>query len=338
MAPNSSCAMEGSQSVADPNSRKADQEERDYRERDPDERGVGAALNRLLAETPSVMPAAGATGLALVLVVAAMCYLAGLALGAALSVGHTASDWTKELSGAVTVEIKPDPAMSQDQQTEKALAILTATTGVTSARALEKSDIESLLEPWLGKGNVTADLPLPRLIDVRLDPQIQPDLDSLAERLATDIPGAMLDTHRQWQAELVRAARTAQWLAYAILAVVASTTIAIVTFATRAGLSANREVVEVLHMVGAKDRFIASEVQRHFFYLGLRGGMIGLALAVATFLGLGWAGDAVSMFFVPVSGLRFEYYPFLLLVPAAVSLVSLLTARWTVMRALARFF
>src|SRR3546814_18809787 len=99
----------------------------------------------------------------------------------------------------------------------------------------------------------------------------------------------------------MRAARSAEWLAYAILAVVAATTIAIVTFATRAGLSANRDVVEVLHLTGARDRFIAAEVQRHFLHLGLRGGAIGLVLSIATFLLLSLQGGAASMFLVPIS-------------------------------------
>jgi cell division transport system permease protein len=183
---------------------------------------------------------------------------------------------------------------------------------------------------------VTDDLPLPRLIDVRIDPSSPPDFDALAARIAAAAPGALLDTHRQWHAELIRAARSAQWLAYAVLAVVTATTIAIVTFATRAGLSANREVVEVLHLIGARDRFIASEVQRHFLYLGLRGGIIGLALSIATFLALGQYGQATSLFLVPVSGLRLEFYPALAGVPIVAALVAVVTARTTVLRTLHR--
>ncbi|HEX7777536.1 MAG TPA: FtsX-like permease family protein, partial [Parvibaculum sp.] len=294
------------------------------------------SLLSLLVETRSVMPAAGATGVPLVLVIAAMCFLASLALGAAMSVHGATADWTRDLSGALTVEIKPGKAMTPDKQTDAALDILGKADGVLSVHALTTADTEALLEPWLGKGNVTEDLPLPRLIDVRIDPRRPPDIAALAKRLVDAVPGAELDTHRQWQAELVRAARAAEWLAYAVLAVVAATTVAIVTFATRAGLSANREVVEVLHLIGARDRFVAAEVQRHFLHLGLRGGLIGLALSVVSFLALGWHGDAVSMFLVPLSGLRLEYYPALVAVPLAAALVAVVTARVTVMRSLHR--
>lgn len=302
----------------------------------PERASFGARLAARLIETRSVMPAAGATGLPLVLVIAAMCFLASLALGAALSVAHVTSDWTRELSGALTVEIKPSPRMTPDDQTQAILDLLHSTKGILSARVLTTDDTTALLEPWLGKGNVTQDLPLPRLIDIRIDPASPPDFDSLVQNIADGVPGALLDTHRQWQSQLMRAARSAEWLAYAILAVVAATTIAIVTFATRAGLSANRDVVEVLHLTGARDRFIAAEVQRHFLHLGLRGGAIGLLLSVATFLILGAQDGATSMFLVPVTGLRLEYYPALICVPIAAAIVGLATARITVLRTLHR--
>jgi cell division transport system permease protein len=308
---------------------------------EPDEilverRSLGAMLNALLVETRSVMPAAGATGLSLVLVIAAMCFLASLALGAALSVAHVTTSWTQDLSGALTIEVKSVNSANTDDQMSAVLDLLSKTDGIVSARALTKADITALLEPWLGQGNVTDDLPLPNLIDVRIDSNSPPNLDSLAQKLTAVAPGAEVDTHRQWQAQLMQSARAAEWLAYAVLIVVATTMVAIVSFATRAGLSANREVVEVLHLTGAHDRFIAAEVQRHFLHLGFRGGIIGLLLSVATFLLLSMQGGAASMFLVPISGLRPEYYPALVLVPLAASLVAVVTARITVLRTLHR--
>ena len=290
-------------------------------------RGAGAALAGLLVETRSVMPAAGATGISLVLVIAAMCFLASLALGAALSVDRVASDWTSDLSGALTVQIKPSPDTAPEEQVDAVMLLLDRTPGILSARALSRADTEALLEPWLGTGH---------LIDIRVDAAAPPDLEALSRNIAAAAPGATLDTHHQWRAELRRAARAATFLAYGILVAVAATTIAIVTFATRAGLSANREVVEVLHLIGARDRFIAAEVQRHFLHLGFRGGLIGLALSVATFLLLNVTNGGNGLFMVPISGLRPEHYPVLAAVPFAAAAVAVLTARITVMRSLER--
>ncbi|MGV8997405.1 MAG: cell division protein FtsX [Parvibaculaceae bacterium] len=303
-------------------------------------RGLRALVNALLVETRSVMPAAGATGLSLVLVIAAMCFLASLALGAALSVAHVTATWTSDLSGSITIEVKQSNEMTPDEQVRAILYILSDTKGVKSARALTKEDVTALLEPWLGTGNVTDDLPLPHLIDLRVDANAPPDLTALSEAISQAAPGAVLDTHRQWQSQLLHAAHAAEWLAYAVLIVVTATMVAIITFATRAGLSANREVVEVLHLTGARDKFIAAEVQRHFLHLGFRGGLIGLALSVLTFLLLGLqsgtASSEASLFMLPVSGLRLADYPALICVPVAAALVAVLTARITVMRTLNR--
>ena len=302
--------------------------------------GLRWLLNWLLVGTRSVMPAAGATGISLVLVIAAMCFLASLALGAALSVAHVTTGWTSDLSGSVTIEVKQSNEMTPDEQVRAILYILSGTKGVKSARALTKEDMTALLEPWLGTGNVTDDLPLPHLIDLRIDANAPPDFIALSHAIAQAAPGAVIDTHRQWQAQLLHAARAAEWLAYAVLLVVTATMVAIITFATRAGLSANREVVEVLHLTGARDKFIAAEVQRHFLHLGFRGGLIGLILSVATFLLLGLqsgtASGETSLFMLPVSGLRPGDYPALFCVPVAAALVAVLTARITVMRTLHR--
>ena len=291
-------------------------------------------LVSLLVETRSIMPAAGATGLPLVLVIAAMCFLASLTLGAALSVSHAASEWTGQLSGSLTVEIKPSPDMKPDKQLSEVMGLLNQTSGIASAKPVTRGETAKLLEPWLGKGNVTDDLPIPQLVDITIDRAAPPDLSALAINIAAVAPGALLDTHRQWQGEIINAAHAVLWLAYAILGLVAATTTAIVVFATRAGLSANREVVEVLHLIGARDRFIAREVQHHFLHLGLRGGVAGVVIAALTFVSLSFVGDNGALFLMPVTGLQPGNYPVLLAVPLAAALVSVLTARITVMREL----
>ena len=299
-----------------------------------EEKAERSRLVSLLVETRSIMPSGGATGLPLVLVIAAMCFLASLTLGAALSVGHAAAQWTGQLSGSLTVEIKPSPDMKPDKQLSEVMGLLRQTNGVESAKPVTRGETEKLLEPWLGKGNVSDDLPIPQLVDVTINPAAPPDLAALAINVAAVAPGALLDTHRQWQGEIISAAHAVLWLAYAILGLVAATTTAIVVFATRAGLSANREVVEVLHLIGAQDRFIAREVQRHFLHLGLRGGLTGLAFSVATFLLLSLVGDNGALFLLPVTGLQPSHYPILIAVPLASALVAVVTARMTVMREL----
>ena len=156
------------------------------------------------------------------------------------------------------------------------------------------------------------------------------------DRLQVSAPGAVLDTHHHWRSELLSATRTAQALAFGILALVIATTIAIVISATRAGLSSNRDVIEVLHLIGAKDQFIATEVQRHFLLLGLRGGIIGLGAGIIVFTLAAQLGGLGGAFFLPLQQLSGIQYVWLMLIPLAVALAAMLTARATVLSAIGR--
>ena len=289
-----------------------------------------------LSSRTGIMPPADITGATLVLVVAAMCYLACLALGAMITVTSSASDWTAQLEGALTIQVKPQNDIALEDQIGAALSVLDGTTGIAQAKALSNEDVRALLDPWLGESRDSEDLPLPSLIDVQLEPGAFIDMARLAERLAAAAPGIELDTHRQWLGELLSAARSATWLSIGILVLITLTTGAIVVFATQASLAANHETVEVLHLVGAQDEFVANEIQMHFFQLGLRGGASGLGAAVITFLLISWLGSEGGAFLLPVPGLTIGDYPWLLTVPAAIALTTTAAARITVLRVLRR--
>jgi len=76
-----------------------------------------------------------------------------------------------------------------------------------------------------------------------------------------------------------------------ILVLMLAATVLSVTFATRGAMAANRPIVEVLHLIGAKDGFIAGEFQRHFLLLGIKGGLIGGGAAMVLFALVGFAGS-----------------------------------------------
>lgn len=295
-----------------------------------------SALRGLFVQQSGIIPSVGTTGPTLVIVLSAMCFLASLALGAALIVNRTTDTWTSDLTGVLTVQIKPQPGVAVEDQIEAALTVLHSTVGIQSATALSRKDTAGLLEPWLGEGNITQDLPLPRLIDVVLEPEVQLDTAALAARLNSVAPGIVLDTHRQWLEQLLSTAQAAKWLAFAILALVAGTTIAIAIFATRSGLSANHGVVEVLHLIGAHDRFIATEIQTHFLWLGLRGGIFGFGAAALTFLALSTLQNTQSDLLLPIPSLAPWQYLWLACVPVSLLLTVTTTAHVTVLRTLGK--
>lgn len=278
----------------------------------------------------SILPPDAATRLPLVWVMAIMSYLAALSLAGALLLNRATSAWTSDLAGSVTVQIKPDAAMATDAQRAKALEILNATPGVAAARALADAELKALLEPWLGHAAELTDLPVPILIDVTVNPDAAPDLAALGAKLGAAIPGAVLDDHRSWNERLLRFSDRLALVGLAVPGLILLAAVAIVVFATRAGLRSNHETVEVLHLVGARDGFIAREFERHFLGLGLRAGLYGAATAFATMLGLGVLATR-NTFLLPHLTLAWPDPFALLLIPFTAALVAMITARLTVL-------
>jgi cell division transport system permease protein len=267
--------------------------------------------------------------------VALMVYLAALALSGALVLERTLESWDRGLAGTLTVELPPAPS-GGDGGLAAALKDLTATEGVLAARPLSRAEMTALLAPWLG-ASVPDDLALPQLIDVRIDPQ-HLDETALAARLAKDASGAVIDDQRRWLDRLAGLVRAAEGVAGAIVLLIGAASVLTVIFTTRAGLAVHRDVIELLHLMGARDGYIARQFQRQAMRLGLRGGAAGIALALATLIALAQAGAALGAAgpALPSLALRPLQLAAMALLPLAAACLAMLAARLTVMRALAR--
>jgi cell division transport system permease protein len=288
-----------------------------------------------------IIPPEAAPLKALTVTMTVMCYLACLAIGALILINRAVDNWTSGLSREVTVQVR----LLQDTDIERELAngkaLLERTPGVTGVEVLDRNAGAKLLEPWLGSNNLD-DLPIPRLIRVTIDEKAPPDFDRLDADLKKSVKGASLDTHRRWEAQLTRMASALSALSYAILVLICISTIAMVVFATRTVLDANRHVVDVLHLVGAKDGYIARQIDSRFIKTGLMAGLFGVMLGILTFFLLGLTGTAGGGGFADASrGLLFAppaialwSYGALLSVPVIATLICLITSRMALIRML----
>jgi cell division transport system permease protein len=238
---------------------------------------------RALRRDMPLVPASSIAGRALVIVIAIMTFLACLTAGGAVLVAGASQDWRGEVSREVTIQIKPAPGQDIDAVVAKAADAARKAPGVAEVRALSKQQSEQLLEPWLGNGLDLSELPIPRLIVVGMQDLKATDIAGLRDVLATQAPGANLDDHRLWLARLdTMADAIVIFAALLFLLMICAMTMA-VGFATRGAMAGNREIIEVLHFVGAADSYISRQFQAHFLRLGLRGGLIGGALAALFF-------------------------------------------------------
>lgn len=263
-------------------------------------------------------------------VMAIMSFLACLTLALALGAARLAHAWERGLSGEATVQIVEVDSVAMEAQVAGALGVLNAAAGVASARRLSPAESAELLQPWLGEVDLAA-VPVPVLIAVTLDPAETLDAVKLREDLAQAAPGATFDDHSRWNEGLTAASATIGWGAYAILALIALAAAASVIFAVRAALNAHRDVVDVLHMAGARPGFIASQVQGRFFLLGGEAGLAGLAGAALFVLALSLLGSA-DIQLLPVLTPGWSDLLWFALIPFAAAVIAMLTARFAVGR------
>jgi cell division transport system permease protein len=296
----------------------------------------------MLRSDTALVPRNSISGRSLVAVVAIMTFLASLTTGAVILVGTAAGEWQSDVAREVTIQVIPAPGRDMEATVAKAVSVARAFPGIADVRPYSKEQSSALLEPWLGSGLTLDELPVPRLIVVRISGGTAPDIPQLRRMLTEQVPGAVLDDHRGWIERMRAMASSAVAGGVVILILVVTATMLSVTFATRGAMATNKPVIEVLHFVGAKNGYIAGHFQKHFLILGLQGGAVGggAAILLFTFAGVfsNWfAGSAgaeqtsalFGSFSIGIGG-----YAAVLAQIGLIAVVTALTSRHTVNRTL----
>ncbi len=275
------------------------------------------------------------SGRYLPLLVAIMVYLAALALAGALAMNKLAERWDTGLSGALTVQL-PAGTAGADGEFAAVIEALGATPGVLAVAPLDDAAVTALLEPWLGEAVPAGDLPLPRLIAVTVDAAAPPDVAALEARLRELAPGSLIDDHQRWLGRLLDLARAVEVMALVVVLLVVLAASIMVAFVTRMGLAAHQRSIELLHLIGAQDAYVARQFQGHALSFGLRGGILGVLLALPTLYLARVLLQRIDSGLLPELTLRPHEWSLFILLPVAAALVTMLTARVTVLRTLAR--
>jgi len=287
-----------------------------------------------------LIPADSTANRALVVVIAIMTLLACLTAGAALQTERAAWSWRDQVSREVTILLKPTASDDADALARAVAAAATQAPGVEFAHALSLEETGRILEPWLGRGVDVLKLPLPRLVVVRMQAERTPDLAALTRVVHAVAPQAGIDDHTLWLSRLATIAGIVVFLAGAIFVLMLVAMATAIGFATRGAVAANRDIIEVLHFVGASDHFVALQFQSHFLALGLRGAAIGggaaLACFVVTSLLFAWGSPSPQGVGVSVllGGFSVGLFDVFLLVVISVGVAALTgyISRWIVHR------
>jgi cell division transport system permease protein len=277
----------------------------------------------------------------LVWIIGFMVILGSLSLASVMLVSDAGRGWRVDLAGKLTVQIMPegegeDASKALEARVRMAEQFLAGETGIIHMETLSDERIAKLLEPWLGPLSREDGLPIPKLIDVQLAPGSDIDIPALARRLAKLIPGSAIDDHGVWLSRLLALTRAIETAALSILGLILLAATGTVIFTTRAGLAIHGDEIELLHLVGAEDHYIARQFQVHALRLSLKGGIAGMLIAAIVLAALSFIGEGAAIGLLPSITLSISQWAFLVTIPLATSLIATSTAHLTVMRALAK--
>lgn len=306
--------------------------------------GLAARLPaRFQSRAAQIVPSASIAGHALTVVIGIMSFLACLTLGAVYMVNQSANAWVNDISSEITVELDPVNTADLEKKVTLVSLFLAKQKGVSKVKPLSADDSAKLLEPWLGQSSALQALPVPRLIAVEIDRSNPPDIEVIKNALSQNFEGVTLDDHRRWQAEIKTLTRSAALAGLAVLILVAVATVAVIISATRSAMASNRGIIEVLHFVGANERFISREFERHFLGLGVRAGLMGAIAAAIAFLllpsmisllGGGMVTAAETQRLIGSGELDLKGYLLCILVVIVVAGICMITSRLGVFRVL----
>lgn len=212
-------------------------------------------------------------------IIAFMVCLTGLTLAAIISLQLALFRWGGEYSNSFTVQI---PAQA-DADAKRIVDMLAQNDWAVSARELSRNEMQKLIEPWLGGGEVLDELPLPALIEVRLREGSVVDIPALERRLQAMAPGAEIDDYQLWMERFKAFSRNLQAFAGTLATLLVVTTLALVVLAAKTALRLHEKTVDVLYTIGAEDGYIARQFRRNASQLVLRGAVAGTVVAAGIY-------------------------------------------------------
>jgi cell division transport system permease protein len=303
----------------------------------------GQITTKFARANAPIVPPGSVTGRSLTFVITIMAFLAAVTAGGVYLVFNAAIAWTNSISSEITVQVQIPAGDTGDARIADIVKFLYDQNGIKQVFPYSREQSLKLVEPWIGKSEVLRSFAIPRLLAVEIDRDNPPELPMLKKVLEAKYPGASLDDHGLWRGEIHRLTRFLELAGIGMLGLMAAATAAVIIAAATSALASNREIVAVLNLVGAEEKFIASQFERHFLWVGIRAGIMGVGLAALVFLvlpriaesmGSSAAAGAEIRRLVGAGTLDWGGYTVLCLVVVVVAIICKMTSRYGVRRIL----
>lgn len=281
------------------------------------------------------------SGIFLKVMISIAVFLFAVTLAGVLSINSMLNAWNESILGSVTVQVMPVNHADQEkaeketqEHLQKTIEFLKGLSEVEHVRALTDKQLAQLLEPWLGDGIDIQNLPTPRLIDIRLKPGADINFSKLAEQLAAVSPLASVDNHKLWLNKLIKFADGLKMLALSILFLVVAITSGAIFYTTQANLGVHKYIIEILHIMGAKDTYVAQQYARRDAWIGFVGGCIGLAFAIPTIFMISELAGQIEGGIISDARLSWLSWGAIICLPLFSSVTAMGTAYYTVKKTL----
>ena len=268
-------------------------------------------------------------------------FIFAITLSGVLSINSILENWHQSILGSLTVQIMPisDSNLEKAQAEtlayqDKAVEFLQTVDGILKVTPLNDEQLKNLIHPWLGDGVNIDNLPIPRIIDVKLAADADIDFLKLAQDLVIASPQASLDNHKLWLSKLIKFAGGLKLIASTILLLVTIISAGAIFYTTQMNLGLHRNIIEILHIIGAKDTYIAQQYAKRMAFLGLIGGLFGLLFAIPTIFFISSLATQIEGGIISEATLSFANWFLILILPFFAMSISMSTAYYTVKRTL----
>lgn len=281
------------------------------------------------------------SGIFLEVMISIAVFLFAITLAGVLAINSMLSNWSESILGALTVQIMPVNNINKDKAIEETLAhqnktidYLRSVDGVEEVTPLDEKQLQKLLKPWLGDGIDLAELPIPRLIDVKIKKNAYINFVELSDKISEISPFASLDSHKLWLAKLISFADGLRNLAMLALALVFTITSGAIVYATRTSLGLHKYVISILHVMGAKDAYIAKQFAKRTGYIAFIGGVLGIVFAIPTIFVISKLASSIEGGIISEASLDWLSWACIAALPIFAVALAMTTAYYTVKKTL----
>jgi cell division transport system permease protein len=264
-----------------------------------------------------------------------MVLLASLSIAGLLILKQISNAFEYNTQDTMTIQIPAAESPTVDEQhIVKCLATLDKIDGILMSTRISIAKVRKLLRPWLGDVEGFKGLPLPIIIDIKVDRNFNLSANKIESILTSVVPGTKVDDHDTWLTSLVETLQSFEIIAVFIVILITSATIGTVFFTTRTGMGIHKQTIEVLHFVGALDGFIAHQFAARAFVVGLQGGIGGVLLAGPILYILDYILRSFETGLLSKGSVDIIIWVTVGMVPVIVACIAMMTAYSTVIRTL----